>query len=387
MWKSVLLETDLALGLLKSAIRSGHVALARPETGVEKSQIDDVARQIDRSRTEQQALTYCLLGDRVYMDGVCWSIFRNLDIDDNPEAIASRPLLESLAPELREFVNTTDSGSNNFLTSYQKPDQELANMFSAAEPLIWKSFRKAGIERKTLRFALDLFVLAPELMSVWNNSSSRFGASSRFREAVLAVAEEQIGRNLSGDEGTHLAAVAGIAITKGFVAVNKVIEAQERNAIYPVVGLTTGRDRIHDIPAYFKAHRSSDLIAATKVFLDEIEYWPVIRDIDDLLRIRSVDGFLQFRNTLRRWVDAAVCGDNSRQLAIRHDIKKANAALRRSATCAKIGRWFTYLGLPIAALDALTLPIFGASLTVAGFGLQALGDALHRKGRWIIVGK
>lgn len=79
-------------------------------------------------------------------------------------------------------------------------------------------------------------------------------------------------------------------------------------------------------------------------------------------------------------------GDDAEQLALRRDIKKANSALRRSATCAKVGRWFTYLGLPLIALDALTLPVFGTPLTVAGFGLQAYADTQQRKGQWLIVG-
>jgi len=378
MWESVLLEETLVRGLLKSAIRSGHISLARPETEDQKQQIDDVLKGINRSKSEESALTYCLLADSLYLDASFWDVFAQLE-DKPPEVIESRPLLCTVAPELSAFLNTTNSIQNNFLKSYQRPPQELANMYSALEPLIWRSYKKAGIARNTLRLALDILVLAPELISIHSEPE--------FESEVISKAQERIGRKVSAEEGEYLGAVAYIAITKGYVAVSKLLEAGRRNAVYPVPGLATGMNRANGIPPYFKAYRSELLMAATKVFLDEIEYWPVVRNIDELLKIRSAHSFIQFRDVLRRWVDAAVRGDDAEQLALRRDIKKANSALRRSATCAKVGRWFTYLGLPLIALDALTLPVFGTPLTVAGFGFQAYADTQQRKGQWLIVGK
>jgi len=378
MWESVLLDGTLARGLLKNAIRSGHISLARPETEVERQQIDQVVGDINRSRSEASALSYCLLADSVYLDPP-FSLDLFADLQDEPDGIRSRPLLQAVAPELSSFLQATDSIANNTSRSYSWAPQKLANMYSAVEPLIWKSYKKAGIARSTLRLALDVLVLSPELIST--------RTEPEFESGVVSRAQELIGRGLSIEQGKYLGSVAYVAITKGLVAVNKLLEAERRNAVYPVPALVIGTHHANRVPLHFRACRSELLVAATRVFLDEIEYWPVLRNIEDLLKIRSARAFVQFRDALRRWVDAALRGDDAAQLALRMDIKKANAALRRSATCAKIGRWFTYLGLPLIALDALTLPVFGTPLTVAGFGLQAFADAQQLKGQWLIVGK
>ena len=38
-------------------------------------------------------------------------------------------------------------------------------------------------------------------------------------------------------------------------------------------------------------------------------------------------------------------------------------------------------------LDMFVAPVFGAPLTVAGFGLQAYSDWLKKKYRWTIIGQ
>lgn len=384
MWTSVLLDDQLALAILKSAIATGHAKLIDPQTESERQQLKAILTQVNRVRSERAALTYALLADNVFLDPTYfgWEVFANLDSNHD---CSSRPLIESTSPDFAAVVKPTESGLNYIRTGAFADPQERANLFASLEPLIWRSFTRAktDLNRRALRDALDLIVLEPMLID-WHKELE----SEKFDSAVRDTALDNWPHlRLKHDQLRYLRSVCYVAITKGHVAANKVEEARRLNAVYPVSELTFGSNRYRRHHEHFPAARSQDIVVAAGIFLEEVQYWPVLNDISDVLRMREHKHFVEFRDILRQWVTALCGGNIEAEKQIREEIRRANAALRTAATCSEIGRFFAYLGLPLLVLDGLVAPVIGTPITVAGFGLQAYADWKIRKGRWLIIGK
>ncbi len=385
------MNDTFTLSILKAALAAGHIALINAETASEEQQLTDLRTAIHRSRSQSNALLFSLLADEVYLDGVNigWHIFEDLNNEDDS---TSRIAIKSATPEFQSFVKLTDSGPNYWRSGLVHADsKEVANRLAGLEPLIWRSVSRRTkrsdrlMTRDELRHALDTLVRRPELIDMEREMVDGQQFDAFAREAFRQIR----GQNAPTIElANGIGALCRVTITKGFVASNAVHEATIRRAIYPVNGLTFGRNRRRaDISKPFGTHDSDEVIAAARLFLEEIEYWPIAQDFLDVLRIRCDRHFVTFRDSIRNWVSALLNGDTSEEQRLRREIAKANKSMRRATTCSRIGGIFTYLGRPLIILDALTIPAFGTPVTVAGFGLQAYADWLKSKTRWLIVGK
>lgn len=386
MWDSVLLDGSLGYAFLKLALDRQYLQMASPEDRSEEWQVERFRQPIMRARCTRDALAYSLLAETVYVDLCQTQIYSGLDLDIDDERFAERqkPVF-TLQPELASFVRLTDSGQNHFVANYLKPAQERANIYAAMEPLIWNSWRRnlPDLGRGVLRDALDLLVVEPSLLEAVHDDDARDFEDLLEDAASRAWSDSPLTTEYLG----VLSRACHVATVKAGVAENKIAEAMARNAVYPVRGLSFGRNRYLRGATHFSATSSDDIVASTRVFLDELRYWPVVSDISDVIMIRQKKAFTEFREILRSWVTAVASGDASAEEALRKEIGKANSAMRTSITCASVGRWFTYIGVPMLVLDCFIAPVFGAAMTVAGFGLQAYSDWKSRDSRWLLVGK
>lgn len=394
MWESVLLNDKHTLALLKAAVLAGDIKLIEPATADEKRQIDWVQKRINQSRLQDASLIYCLLAERVYLDGsnIGWDVFEettNEGMESSESNMKSRFLLEKVSPDFRNFIEPTNSGLN-FL-AVEKRDrtsnpQEIANRIATLEPLIWRAFkpRDATINREELRLALDLLMFAPKLVGVHRSSENL----DSFDRAVLEAASKKWPHiRLTKDQQQRLCGIMYVGITKASVATNQIAEAERLNAVYPIDNLTFGRNRYPRDMSRLKEVRAEDTVAAAKIFLKEIKFWPVVNGFADVIRLRQDRDFATFRDNFQLWVSTIVAGDSATEVKLRKDIQKANESLSKAKTCSKIGGIFTYLGLPLLFLDMFVAPVFGTPLTVAGFGLQSYSDWIKKKHRWTIIGR
>jgi hypothetical protein len=262
------------------------------------------------------------------------------------------------------------------------------NLFATCEPLIWQGWKtsgREGITRSILRDVLDFMVLRPDLADEIHDCQS-FDTRSigSWRSDLDPLSEKYI---LDDDAVRSFFTIIFITWVKGLTAVSSLWQAQALHAAFPVTGLTfaTGRSLLDR--GQLGALKDESLIAGVRLFLDEIQHFPVIESLDDVLRLRSNKDFSQFKSILHQWMTAISSGDISAANSIRSEIRKSNEALRRVIKCEAVGRYFVYVGLPLVVLDAIALPIFSAALSVAGFGVQAYADWQRRKHRWLMIGQ
>jgi len=383
MKDSIVLHRNLAYGLLKAAITTGDIQLAVPETVSEKDQVAQFQMRINRSRSDQAALAYCLLADTIYLDGAAlggWHLFADLDSEVDCQ---HRPLIARMSDNVMRFIHTSDS-SSNYMHLHDSDPHMRANVFGSLEPLIWDSFKRNNPpDRQLIRNSLDLIILEPDLVLHHRNLDA-----GGFNQSLLkATKRKWPKRNVDGEFLRFCSSLTYLTLTKGCVAANLLTEVQRLDAIWPVPELSFGHNRYSTILADLPGIKSQNIVAAVRLFLEEVEYWPAVSRFSDILRLREDSHFIEFRSHLKRWVDAVLAGDPVMEAAIRKEIARANSALRRATNCSKIGRFFTYIGLPLLVIDALTLPVLGTSATIAGFALQALADWQTQKGKWLIVGQ
>jgi hypothetical protein len=385
MLSNIVIDGRLALGLLKEAINSGHLSLISPETDFEQEQVRSVGREIQRSRCGKTALFFALLADVVYIDGgnFGWQIFRNR-ADDNLDNLRSRLLLDHVSPEFEVFSKPVDSSSNYIFESiYELCPEEMAELFCQLEPLIWQSYREnySPIKRVDEVAVLEHIKSHPHIISLQQSSvdSSEFDAG--FADS-LAVNPPSL---LSNCDFNYVAALAYTTIIKGRVAICRVKEANKRKASLPIPGLTLFRSHRRSAPPSIV--KAQDAMTGVRLFFDEIQHWPVVETLDDVIRIRQKREFIEFRENLMRWVSNLASGDLEDHNKHRREIRRAHRALARAVVCRKMGGIFTYLGLPMFIIDFLTgIPALGAAMTISGVGAQIGGDLWEGKNRWVVIG-
>jgi len=375
MWKNVLLSYRLQHAILKEAILSGYIGFRKVNTPKEKKYFEEYRRTIFQSRIGKNALIYGLLADNIFIDDLQMHIY-----DDNiPLEISSHPYLISNRNEVSSIISFTDASRNTPKTLFTE-NQIRANLFSEMEPMIWRTLkdRLSGLKRKYLREAMKIIVLRPELISL------RSLQSKKVIKDVLS--QNVLQYKCCRDNINYFDYLCHRIITRGNVSCNIIEEAKRLNAIYVDQGLTFGNNSL-DEKKSLSFMNNENIIVSVRIFLKEIRYWPTIENFDELLKVRENKHFLELRTFINRWINSIYTGNREEEKKVRIEIEKANKGIRTVVKCNQIGRWFTYLGLPMLIIDSVLFPAFGSLLTVTGFGIQAISDWKLNKYKWILIGR
>ena len=247
--------------------------------------MEDTTARIQDSKLEEAALTYALLADEVFLDGsgFGWNVFEDTESE---EAFNFHHLIGNMSDEVASFVKLTDS-SRNFLpviTKLQDPDNAARTM-ATLEPMIWRSFdrRPTNLSRGELRTALDIIALEPRLVQL-------IGAEreAEFNDLVVDALHRILPMQ-AGLEKLQMRAnwLCSLTIIKGSVAANEMAEAERLNALYPIDNMSFGSERSAVRKNRFGQVRSEELIAAARVFLKEVRYWPVLQGFDEVVKLRG----------------------------------------------------------------------------------------------------
>jgi len=299
-----------------------------------------------------------------------------------------RSAIETASGDFTEFVQITDTLEKQVPRWYAMPETEKVNMYALCEPLIWNSWKRAGserINRQVLRDVLDFFVLRSEMPRIIHDLKYPYPRNLSKLRAMLEPFSFKY--NLDADTIRYFLSTIMVTYIKGAVATQHVLEAQTYGAVYPVYGLTFGRNRLGVRQGQLRTIKHENLVGSIRLFLKEIEYFPILQNLDDVLRLKEHKDFVTFRTMLTRWIEAFTKGDSVEEQKIRKEIRSANHALRRSAQCESLCRFFVYIAIPLVALDAVIGPFLGTPLSLAGLGVQAYSDWLKSKNRWLLVGR
>lgn len=379
-----------AQSLLKSALKTGHLKLATPETDDESWQINDLMTEVNKSRCDKSALCYALLFDKVILNDVRvgGQLFRDFNETPNEDCLPkSRNLIQTISAEFNQYIQITNSVTNQGGRLFGMDEKTKANMYSLCEPLIWRSWKRDDIKNNTrhiLRDVLDYIVLRPDMADKICGLHYPFNCD-KWKSALEPLSWKY---KMNRNNIEYFLSAIYIICAKGSVAVEKVLEAQAHDAVYPVEGLTFGDNRIHTVgKSMLGTVKHEDVLASIRVFIDQIKYFPIMKNFDDLVRLKEHKDFNTFRSFLIRWIQAFTSGDSQEEQRIRKELGIANHSLKRSAQCESIGRFFVYVAVPLVILDAVVGPFFGTSLTLASFGIQAYSDWIKSKNKWILIGQ
>ena len=135
------------------------------------------------------------------------------------------------------------------------------------------------------------------------------------------------------------------------------------------------------------ADKEENTYRAYQILLDEVEMFPLVRSISDVLRLREDKRIDTFRTTLHEWAHCFAGGDHRGESRMRRAIHTANRDLAKVGTLKKVGRWLTYLSLPTGIASIMSGFPIGLALTPLGAGLRVAADVRERRHRWILLGR
>jgi len=392
MWANILLDDRIALSIVRYALQEKHVSFAHTTNEYEAFQVSWLRRELQGSRA-REALRLALFADQTFLDGARvagWELAHEPlppvdEIDFTQDPPKTRPILETQSDSFREtfvLINSIERAFDTHQEFASDPERAARNL-GCLEPLIWRSYRRErpDITPGVIHAAVNLIVLYPELITL-RHTATLAEFTARAVEAMEEVLKEPWETNAIEGLGTLCSKV----IIKGQSALGKVTEAASHSALYPV-RISLDRTWRSDLRAIERIVAYDKIVTGVRLFLRELQYIPHVETLTDVFRIRSDPRYVEFRSILQRWINAIAMADSGEIRRLRSELFRANQALRTAFKCERIARFFTYVGLPLIAVDAVLGPIFGASATIAGVGVQAYADWRKSRFGWALVGR
>ncbi len=166
-----------------------------------------------------------------------------------------------------------------------------------------------------------------------------------------------------------------------FVYLKELLEYSLDNSLPIKLNLPTVKGNLNESPIW-----DDNTYRIYKIIIEEINFLPKLRSIEDVFRLREKSEIIRFRELLHHYNHLLYSGDFSLEDKFRKDLKKANREIKRLPNVQKIGGWITYVSLPFIAIDiALGLPI-GSLITAVGGAYQIKADSIKRKYSWLLFG-
>ncbi|PKG73103.1 hypothetical protein CXF86_19375 [Shewanella sp. GutCb] len=391
---------NLGKSLVKELVKSGDLTYAEAQNQHEKDQLDAFKKEINKSKVSQHSLMYSLLFDKVYLDETSIGGITLFSDHEDPEQIEYRQIFEDSSERLGNHLHMTNA-TLNYHTPYTNPlstpgmlsngyensSAERAKLFNTFEPYVWQRMKTLGkerINRDMLGYIIEKLTIHPHMLSSVRSDEDNFDLTS-LKEIFTPFSKDY---SLDLDTLEYFRSTIYMLDVKASVALAHVREAQRLDAALPLLGLTSRINNRYQDTTYIKSlGKHEDIVTSVKVFLDEIEFLPKIESYSDIVKLKEKSAFTDFRNVLSQWVVAFQSGNAELEQKLRKDIKLANQSLKKAHRCERVGKICTYVGVPLLALDLLLLPVFGAPVTITGFGMQAYADQMKSKNKWLLIGR
>jgi hypothetical protein len=133
-----------------------------------------------------------------------------------------------------------------------------------------------------------------------------------------------------------------------------------------------------NIDPYWKAYQ---------IYLEEINVLPKLRTFQDVFRLRDDHRIHEFREALHNWSVEIKNGDPETEMSMRKEIRKANEELKKLGEWQKIGKWATYISIPVSIASVLTGCPLGLSILPISIGIRIHSDVNEWRHRWLLFGR
>jgi len=229
-----------------------------------------------------------------------------------------------------------------------------------------------------------------ELLKIDDNVSFAYDLLLRHLKNPVSLLESRFDNKISQSQKKYNAMLQSKAF-KLALQIKSVSSLLSFNSEYQIPIITT-RAKLTNSSEYLATEDNEielydNVYKAYKVYLDEISLVPKVRTIEDVIRLRKDKRIVEFREALTNWGLEIREGDPKTEKRMREEIQKANEELKKIGEFQKIGKWVTYISLPISIAGAFSGYSLGLTLIPISVGARILSDLHERKYRWLLFGR
>jgi len=373
----IILDAEISFGLQACLIKEN---LARPRSD------DWITREVTRrgSRRSRQALEYLLLYEQVLIPA------RSSQVDLLGDATEFCTIIpdDSKWWKRPEWM---DWGVEYFMTI--KSGKYKPYVSDPSEISIFKAFTKRDISYlKSIR----LFLL-PYLRT--RPSSFVLPVSSDFFDTVIGIINgDPFERHFWSEIGKHperdrFAWELKLYAHRIFEELKELEWLMSKSASLGIP-VATPRVKIPRVKVQKGAALENDILfdpnylRAYQIYHSEIEVFPELRTIKDVLRLRRKPEISQFRDCLMEWATCLRASDYDAEKEMRQEIRRATHELKRLGPVRKVGWWSTVMSLPVGIAELLVGSIGIGGLVLASIGTACLArsEKIKKKHGWLLIG-
>lgn len=342
------------------------------------------AKTTHAPKKEQRVLQSLLLYDKLYLAHDSCTDFdldpleqENLaEVIPNPPSILARFSSDAWTEYLEMFFAYTQDGQffephDNFWRLFSPDDQETLRLLER----VWDSSVRAR-NLKTLRFGADSKSFATAIRLIWDS-----GYRLDYLDYVSEMPKEKYLQTMwwvyyhcatVWEENLHYQSL----ITQSGAHSAPVLNSRLRLPRQPAKADKDGL--MESDQSYWQAFG---------VYLEEVAFLPRLTTIQDAIRLRSDKRIKAFRETLNAWSSVLRDGDINAEKRLRKEIQKANRSIERMTQAQHVGKWITYLSIPVTVASLVSGVPFGITLFPLGVAIRLCSDVSLAKNGWMMVGR
>lgn len=380
---SIILDEGYSRGLLRAALREGY---ARPLGEPTEQDTKEIVTSYKRSRFSERALGFALLYPNVYLYHLCDA----LDLSPLMKELPIRVLTPRSAELNYYSYLRSKEGNQNAIDFAPAVLPRLGYLVRGAKP---KAFR---ITKNNYNIFLAAVQRCPEPIDlIFDSKIFEFGIDSYATE--FAVSKDSFLSQLQKNPENRKEIQAWITL-KTIVMIGKISQI-----ISDTTGLVEHSGKLRSpaaiswtIPASVQRSEYWNSIqdpaqAAIKcfyIFLKEVDAFPDISSIEDVLRLRNDPRIENWRNSIGEWASAIRSSSITGERKVRREIKAAMRDLRYVGKLRKVSGLLMFFSLPVAVAEAM-IGVLGPGIMLSTFSTMAEIYSRHRewKLRWMFLGR
>lgn len=132
----------------------------------------------------------------------------------------------------------------------------------------------------------------------------------------------------------------------------------------------------------------NDLFRCYYIFLEEVDAFPIVTSIEDVLRLREDKRIKIWRESLYAWAAELEAGKTESEKRMRKEIRLAMRDLKRVGKVRNISGLVTVVSLPIGIAETMTGYLGpGMAMTAISFMSEVWSRTIGWKHKWLLFGK
>jgi hypothetical protein len=143
---------------------------------------------------------------------------------------------------------------------------------------------------------------------------------------------------------------------------------------------------INDIKKNLLYLNGEDYWFPLKVYIEEVDCFPIIRTFDEMIEIKNLKQFKKFKETIKNYQEQCLSGDLSSIDRLRNDIRLAKKDLNAKRNYEKVSGYLVVTSIPIAIAELLIgFPIISTSCALIGTGMYINSKIREKNNSWILL--